>query len=85
MATKKTNSGSKKLGLIGCGTPEMIFRSQARKHFGNVEGVVGIEVTNEKIVLRVTNDEVVGKLPKTFRRRKVESVVVGAIRKQTVR
>lgn len=85
MSTKKTNKtgAKKKLGMVGCGTIEQMFKSRVRKHFGNVEGVVGIQVTKDKIVLRVVSQEVADKLPKTYERRPVEAVVTGAIKKQT--
>ncbi|MCC6978106.1 MAG: hypothetical protein IT343_07270 [Candidatus Melainabacteria bacterium] len=84
MSTKKTNkAGAKKLGMVGCGTIEQMFKSRVRQRFGKVEGVVGIQVTKEKIVLRVVSQEVADKLPKTYERRPIETVVTGAIKKQT--
>jgi len=86
MSTKKTNKTTKsgaKLGMVGCGTIEQMFKSRVRKRFGNVEGVVGIQVTKDKIVLRVVSQEVADKLPKTYERRAIETVVTGTIKKQT--
>ncbi len=86
MATKKTKTGSgKKLGMVGCGTIEQMFKSRARERFSKVEGVVGIQVLKDKIVLRVVSDEVAAKLPKSFERRSVETIVTGMISKQAVK
>lgn len=86
MATKKTKTGSgKKLGMVGCGTIEQMFKSRARAHFSKVEGVVGIQVLKDKIVLRVVSDEVAAKVPKSFERRPVETIVTGTISKQAVK
>lgn len=85
MATKKTKTGSKKLGMVGCGTAEQMFKSDVRKRFGKVEGVVGIQVLKDKIVLRVQSEAVAETLPKSYRRRPIETVVTGTIRKQAVK
>lgn len=85
MATKKTKTGSKKVGLVGCGTMEQMFKSRAREHFRKVEGVVGIQVLKDKIVLRVVSDEVAAKLPKSFERRPIETIVTGTITKQALK
>lgn len=86
MATKKTGkAGGKKLGMVGCGTPEMMFRSQVKKQFGSVDGVVGIEVKKDKIVLRVVSDEVAKSLPTSYRGRAIETVVTGVISKRVVK
>lgn len=85
MATKKTKTGSRKVGMVGCGTMEQAFKSRARKHFSKVEGVVGIQVLKDKIVLRVVSDEVAAKLPKSYERRPVETIVTGAITKRAVK
>lgn len=84
MATKKAPSG-KTMGLAGCGTIEQMFKSDVRQKFGKVEGVVGIQVLKDKIVLRVVSEEVAAKLPKTFRRRTIETIVTGKISKRTVK
>ncbi len=84
MATRKAKTGSKKLGMVGCGTAEQMFKSDVKKTFGKVEGVVGIQVLKDKIVLRVVSEEVAAKLPKSYRRRPIETVVTGTIRKQAV-
>jgi len=84
MATRKAKTGSKKLGMVGCGTAEQRFKSDVKKTFGKVEGVVGIQVLKDKIVLRVVSEEVAAKLPKSYRRRPIETVVTGTIRKQAV-
>jgi len=70
---------SKKMGLVGCGTPEVMFRASARKFFSAIDGVVGIEVRKDKIIVRVRDEQVKSKLPKQFRRRPVEAIVVGTI------
>jgi hypothetical protein len=85
MATKKTKTASKKMGMVGCGTAEQMFKSDVRKTFGKVEGVVGIQVLKDKIVLRVVNEEVATKLPKSYRRRPIETVVTGKISKQALK
>ncbi len=83
MATKKNTRSNKKMGMVGCGTIEQMFKSDVREKFGKVEGVVGIQVLKDKIVLRVSSEEVAAKLPKSYRRRPIEAVVVGTIRKQS--
>ncbi len=88
MATKKTGSkktSTPKLGMVGCGTAEVMFKSQVKKHFESIDGVVGIEVKADKIVLRVRDEEVAKKLPKTYRRRKIETIVTGVISKREVK
>lgn len=88
MSTKKTGSkktSTAKLGMVGCGTAEVMFKSQAKKHFEAIDGVVGIEVQADKIVLRVRDEEVAKTLPKTYRRRKVETIVTGVISKREVK
>jgi hypothetical protein len=85
MATKKTKTGSKKMGMVGCGTMEQAFKQDVRKTFGKVEGVVGIQVLKDKIVLRVVSEEVAAKLPKSYRRRPIETIVTGTISKRAVK
>ncbi len=86
MATKKTKTGAgKKLSMVGCGTMEQMFKSRARERFSKIDGVVGIQVLKDKIVLRVVSDEVAAKLPKSFERRPVETIVTGTISKQAVK
>lgn len=82
---KKDSGKGKKMGLVGCGTPEIMFRQDVKRRFGSVEGVVGIEVKKDKIVLRVLSEDIAATLPKTYRRRKIETVVTGVIRKQAPR
>lgn len=85
MATKKNTRSGKKLGMVGCGTVEQMFKQDVRKTFGKVEGVVGVQVLKDKIVLRVVSEEVAAKLPKSYRRRPIETIVTGMLRKQGVR
>jgi hypothetical protein len=85
MATKKNTRSGKKLGMVGCGTIEQMFKSDVREKFGKVEGVVGIQVLKDKIVLRVVSEEVAAKLPKTYRGRPIETIVTGTIKKQSVK
>ncbi|MBC7996592.1 MAG: hypothetical protein IAF58_01535 [Leptolyngbya sp.] len=87
MATKKTGSktSTPKLGMVGCGTAEVMFKSQVKKHFESIDGVVGIEVKETKIILRIRDEEVAKKLPKTYRRRKIETIVTGVISKREVK
>ena len=73
----RKKSPSKKSGIVaGCGTAEMRFRDQVREKFEKIDGVVGIEVKSDKIVLRVASATVAANLPKSFRRRKIETIVI---------
>lgn len=69
-------------GLVGCGTPEVMFREQAKKYLKGFEGVVGISFKEKEIVVRVRTQADGEALPKTFYRRKVSFVVAGVIRKR---
>lgn len=80
MAQKK--STGKRAGMVGCGTMEEAFKQNVRKTFGKREGVVGIRVYKDKIVIRVVSEDVAAGLPKSYRRRPIETVVVGTISKQ---
>ncbi len=78
--TTKGKSPSKKVGMVGCGTQEIMFRDAARKFFGAIDGVVGVSVRRDKVVVLVRDESVKAKLPKQFRRRPVEAVVTGPIK-----
>lgn len=75
----------RKMGMVGCGTPEIMFRERVKARFSKVEGVVGIQVKKDKIILRVVSQEVADRLPKTYYRRPIETQVVGVISKRSAR
>lgn len=69
-------------GMVGCGTPEIMFRNQAKTYLGSLNGVVGISFKDKEIIVRVLTKEDGDALPKTFYRRKISYVVTGAITKR---
>lgn len=70
------------LGMVGCGTPEVMFKERVRKQLSKIEGVVGIQVKKTEIVVRVVDQATADKLPKTIQRRPVVAQIVGVIKKQ---
>ncbi len=83
-ATPEGDAGApgKKQSLIGCITMEIAFRQTASKDFGAIEGVVGLEVRPDKIIVRVLDEQAKARLPKTYRNRPLEAVVTGPIKKR---
>ena len=82
--SRKTGRGaSKPVGMIGCGTPEIMFKASVKKRFGSIDGVLAIEVRQDKIILRVRDEQVKDGLPKSFRRRPIEVIVTGPISKRS--
>jgi malate dehydrogenase (oxaloacetate-decarboxylating) len=78
-----TTGGAEPKGMVGCGTAEVMFKASVKKQFGEVDGVVGIEVKKDKIVLRVRDEATKAKLPASFRNRPIEVKVTGNVTKRT--
>lgn len=76
---KKTTT---RRGMVGCGTPEIMFKERARKALRKFDGVVGIQVKKDEIVVRVVDQAAADRLPKAFERRPVVAQIVGVITKQ---
>ena len=73
---------SKKLGMVGCGTTEIMFRTACKKHLGKLPGVVGIGYEGKSVIVRVRTEEDGEALPKYFLSRRVLYKVVGTISKR---
>ncbi|MBY0359764.1 MAG: hypothetical protein K2W82_17310 [Candidatus Obscuribacterales bacterium] len=68
----------RRLGMVGCGTPEIMLQSQIRQALSRFEGVIRINFKNDKTVVVHVATEAYGEaLPKTCHRRKVLYVVAG--------
>jgi len=73
-------------GMVGCGTFEMMFRSQVKDALRGYDGVVGIEfVGTNYIRVRVRTEDDGQRLPQHIRNRPVQWVVVGNLRKRQPR
>jgi hypothetical protein len=57
-SNNKKNRGRKPLGMIGCGTPEIMLRAAVRKHLSSIRGVVSADVGSNNIKLLVTDGSV---------------------------
>src|SRR5437879_5821448 len=94
MSSKKTRKGSGKntnkgaqLGMIGCGTPEIMFKAAVQKHLAGIDGVLGTETKPDRVKLLIRDESVIEAIKKVapnmmFRGRPIVTEVTGPIVKQ---
>ena len=76
-------SGGKPMGMVGCGTMEMMTRSRIKDMLRRFEGIQAIEfVGNTKVIVRVFTEDCGKALPGNLWGRVITYTVVGKIRKQ---
>jgi len=78
-------SSGKQIGMVGCGTPEIMFKAAAIRQLGGIDGVLAVRVQPASIVVFIREEAVLDEVKKVapdmrFMTRPVDYVVGGDIK-----